>query len=46
MKCVLKVTGYEGTHVCSDDQVCAGLKAGIDVVVHGVQNIWEANSTE
>ena len=28
-----------------DDQLCAILKAGIDGAVHGVQDIWDENST-
>ena len=35
------VIGTESTMACQDDQLCAGLKAGIDGVVHGVQNIWD-----
>ena len=45
-KCVLKVTGYEATHTCRDDQLCTGSKAGIDGAVHGVIYIWEDNSTD
>ena len=37
---LLKVTGTEATMACQDDQLCAGLKAGIDGVIHGVQDIW------
>ena len=44
-KCVLKVMGPEATNGCQDDQLCAGLKAGIDGAVHGVQYIWGANSS-
>ena len=44
-KCVLRATGPEATNECQDDQLCAGLKAGIDGDVHGVQNIWDANSS-
>ena len=45
-KCVLKVTGPEDTHTCKDDQLCAVLKVGINGTVHGVQSIWDANSTK
>ena len=40
------VTGYDATHECRDDQLCAVFKAGIYGAVHGVQSIWEANSTK
>ena len=30
---------------CQYDQMCARLKAGIDGTVHGVQDIWDENST-
>ena len=29
-KIILKVTGPEATMLCQDDELCAGLKAGID----------------
>ena len=44
-KCVLRVTGPKDTNGCQDDQLCVGLKAGIDGVVYGVQYIWGANSS-
>ena len=44
-KIVLKVTGTEATMVCQDDHLCSGLKAGIDGVVHEVQDIWYEKST-
>ena len=44
-KIVLKVIGPEATMSCQYDQMCAGLKAGIDGAVHGVQDIWDENST-
>ena len=44
-KIMLKVTGPEATMECQDDQMCAGLKAGIDIAVHGVQAIWDEKST-
>ena len=42
---VLKVTGTEATMVCQEDQLCAGLKAGIDDAIHGVQHIWDDKSS-
>ena len=33
---VIKVAGQESTMSCQDDQLCAGLKARIDVAVHRV----------
>ena len=42
-KCVLKVVGPEATNACQYDQLCAGLKAVIDGVIHNVQYIWGAN---
>ena len=36
-KTVIKVTVPESTMLCQDDQLCAGLKAGIDGAIHGVQ---------
>ena len=36
-KCVLKVAGAEATEVYGSDQLCAGLKAGIEGAVHAVR---------
>ena len=44
--CVLKVTESEANHACKDDQICTGLKYLIYRAVHGVQCIWESNSTK
>ena len=44
-KIALKVTGPEATMVCQDDQLCAGLKAGIDGAVHGVQSLSDKNAS-
>ena len=43
-KIVLKVTGPEATMVCHDEQLCAGLKTGIDSAIHRVQALWNKNS--
>ena len=45
-KCVLRVTGPEAPIVCQDSQICAGLIAGIDGAVHGVQAIWDTKTTK
>ena len=44
-KCMMRVMGPESTNACQDDQLCAGLKAGINGDIHGVQAIWVANSS-
>ena len=31
--------------VCQDDQMCAGLKAGIDGAIYGVQDLWDKKLT-
>ena len=30
---------------CQYDQLCAGLKVGIDDAIHGVQALWDENLT-
>ena len=35
--------GPEATMVCQGDQLCAGLKAGIEGAIHGVQALWDKN---
>ena len=42
-KIVLKVTGPEATMACRDDQLCAGLKVGIDGTIHRIQSLWDKN---
>ena len=44
-KIVIKVKGTEATMACQDEQMCAGLKAGIGGIAYGVQAIWDKNST-
>ena len=44
-KIMLKVTVPEATMAYQDDQLCAGLKAGINGAVYGVQDIWDEKST-
>ena len=45
-KCVLKITVYDATHGCRDDQLCTVLKEGIDREVNGTQSIWGDDLTE
>ena len=40
-KCVLRVAGTEAEIQCGADQLCAGLKAGIDGAVHAMSALWE-----
>ena len=41
VKILLKVAGPEATMECQDDPLCAGLKAGINGAIHGVQDLWD-----
>ena len=38
---LLKVTVTEATMACQDDQLCAGLKSGINGAIHGVKYLWD-----
>ena len=40
----VKFTGPEATNVCQDEKLCSGLRVVIDIGIHGVQAIWDANS--
>ena len=42
-KIVLKIAGLEETMSCQYDQLCAGIKVGIDGTIHGVQDLWNKN---
>ena len=42
---MIKVTGLEETMEFQDDQLCAGIKPGIDGPVHRVQAIWDEKLT-
>ena len=44
-KIVLKFTGPEATMAFQDDQMCSGLKSGIDGAIHRVQDLWEEKSS-
>ena len=35
---------HKAINTCQDDQLCVELKAVIDMAVHIVQYIWDANS--
>lgn len=43
--CVLNVMRTKATNACQDGQIYAGSKAVIDKFVHGVQAIWDDNSS-
>ena len=45
-KCLLKVTGAEATEACGTDQLCAGLKSGIEGGVHAMQEVWDEHRME
>ena len=42
---VLKVTGPEAIMVCQGGQLFSGLNAVIDGAIHGVQALWDINSS-
>ena len=44
-KIVLKVMGPEATMACQDEQLCYGLKVGINGAIHGVQSLWDKHSS-
>ena len=37
--------GLEEIMACQDDQLCAGIKAGINGAINGVQALWDENSS-
>ena len=39
-KCVLVVAGPLATTECGSDQLCAGMKAGVDGAVHAILVVW------
>ena len=40
-KIVIKVMVLESIMEYQDDQLCDGLKSGIDGAIHGVQDLWD-----
>ena len=44
-KVVVKVIGHEYTMLYQDNQLFAGIKAGTEGTVHGVQYIWDKKLT-
>ena len=45
-KSVLKSCGHEASIACSNKNMCAGLKAGIEGRIHVLQQIWEDNNAD
>jgi uncharacterized protein YsxB (DUF464 family) len=39
-KCVLTGAGHSANTSCGSDQLCAGLRAGIDGAIHGVSTLY------
>jgi hypothetical protein len=39
-KCVITGAGHLATTSCGSDQLCAGLRAGTDSVIHGVSTLY------
>ena len=46
MKCVLAVTGDQAKESCRTEQLCRGLEAGIEVVIHSVRLLWQQHDQE
>ena len=42
-KIVIKVMVPKATMACQDDQLCARLKAVMNITIHGVQALWDKN---
>jgi hypothetical protein len=45
-KCVLVESASEATEACGTDQLCAGLKSGIEGAVHASADMWEEHKQE
>ena len=43
-KCVLQGAGVEATEICGNDNLCTGLKTGIDGAVYSIRTLWKANA--
>eukprot|EP00957_Ditylum_brightwellii_P121370 9255890-Ditylum_brightwellii.AAC.1 len=39
-KCIILVCGEDATQACGIQQLCSGLKAGIEGVVHTMNQLW------
>ena len=46
MECVLVVTGVEAKEAFGTEQLCGGLKAGIEGGVHMVRLLWQKHAQE
>jgi hypothetical protein len=45
-KCVLHVAGKGAKESCGINQLCAGLKSGIEGAIHAMQHMWERHKAE
>ena len=45
-KCVLSVANSYATDSCGCDQLCAGLRAGVDGAIHGMSALWRELEAE
>ena len=45
-KMMISITGIDVEEVCSVDQLCSGLKAGIEGAVHGLRELCEKKSSD
>ena len=45
-KCVLQACGEDETHACGVDQLCSGLRCGIEGSIHVMTSLWEKHQEE
>ena len=45
-KLVLKTCGQDAAVACGNNNLCAGLKAGIEGGIHAIQQIWDSHNNE